>query len=192
MRRIPAHCVPGAFDRRAQWHAQRQRSRCGTLRRICNTGPAATPCPALFLCARASAVSGAGAQAASNFGELTRRDEARTFDTPTPFALPSRDRMTLAHPRTSSGFLICINAPEGCQRGTHTNETAYPLGVYTHKHTAQRLSYSGRTLMMASTSTAIPRGSVLVPMAERAWYPRSPKTCIYVCMLYVHAPQAHG
>ena len=47
------------------------------------------------------------------------------------------------------------------------------------------LSYSARTFMMASTSTAIPRGSVLVPMAERAWYPRSPKTCIYVCMLYV-------
>ena len=38
-------------------------------------------------------------------------------------------------------YALCINAPEGCQRGTHTNETAYPLGtyakVYTHKHTAQ-------------------------------------------------------
>eukprot|EP00964_Phaeocystis_antarctica_P070764 scaffold43102_cov60-Phaeocystis_antarctica.AAC.2 len=25
---------------------------------------------------------------------------------------------------------IYINAPEGCQRGTHTKETAYPLGTY--------------------------------------------------------------
>jgi hypothetical protein len=36
---------------------------------------------------------------------------------------------------------MCINAPEGCQRGTHTNGTAYPLPphevltqVHTHKH----------------------------------------------------------
>ena len=30
---------------------------------------------------------------------------------------------------------MCINAPEGCQRGTHTNETAYPLGTYASVHT---------------------------------------------------------
>ena len=44
---------------------------------------------------------------------------------------------------------------------------------------------SGRTLTMASTSTAMPSGSVLVPIAERAWYPRSPKTCIHTYITYI-------
>ena len=32
-------------------------------------------------------------------------------------------------------YALCINAPEGCQLGTHTNETAYPLGPYASAHT---------------------------------------------------------
>jgi hypothetical protein len=30
---------------------------------------------------------------------------------------------------------ICINAPEGCRHGTHTNETAYIRGTYSRVHT---------------------------------------------------------
>ena len=40
-----------------------------------------------------------------------------------------------------------INAPEGCQRGTHTNETAYPLGTYASVHTQTHSSaYDRRPL----------------------------------------------
>ena len=37
--------------------------------------------------------------------------------------------------RACEATCTCINAPEGCQRGTHTNETAYPLGTYASVHT---------------------------------------------------------
>ena len=30
---------------------------------------------------------------------------------------------------------LCINAPEGCQHGTHTNGTAYTRGTYSRVHT---------------------------------------------------------
>jgi hypothetical protein len=31
--------------------------------------------------------------------------------------------------------IICINAPEGCRHGTHTNGTAYIRGTYSRVHT---------------------------------------------------------
>jgi hypothetical protein len=32
-------------------------------------------------------------------------------------------------------IIICINAPEGCRHGTHTNGTAYIRGTYSRVHT---------------------------------------------------------
>ena len=39
-----------------------------------------------------------------------------------------------------------INAPEGCQRGTHTNEAAYPLGTYARVHTQTHSSARQSTM----------------------------------------------
>ena len=41
---------------------------------------------------------------------------------------------------------IYIYAPEGCQHGTHTNETAYPLGTYAYT------SQSDTTTLLAGST----------------------------------------
>ena len=51
---------------------------------------------------------------------------------------------------------ICINAPEGCQRGTHTNETAYPLGTYASVHTQTHSSARQSTMRAHAVAGASP------------------------------------
>ena len=53
----------------------------------------------------------------------------------------------------SSPPAICINAPEGCQHGTHTNETAYPPGTYAGVHTNTQLSPSNSLDRIPNCST---------------------------------------
>ena len=52
--------------------------------------------------------------------------------------------------------LYFIDAPEGCQRGTHTNETAYPLGTYASVHTQTHSSARHSTMRAHAVAGASP------------------------------------
>jgi hypothetical protein len=49
--------------------------------------------------------------------------------------------------------IICINAPEGCRHGTHTNGTAYIRGTYSRVHT-QTHTNTNKHRNVARQSTA--------------------------------------
>ena len=67
---------------------------------------------------------------------------------------------------------ICINAPEGCQRGTHTNETAYPLGTYASVHT-QTHSSARQGTMRAHAVTITATGTQLTTVSKKDEMPRT-------------------
>ena len=56
----------------------------------------------------------------------------------------------------SSSCLTLINAPQGCQRGTHTNETAYPLGTCASEHTQTHSSARQSTMSAHAVAGASP------------------------------------
>ena len=60
---------------------------------------------------------------------LTRRKPGR--ETSDCHGRARLGRVLGEHPRS---HFICINAPKGCQHGTHTNGTAYTRGTYSRVH----------------------------------------------------------
>ena len=76
----------------------------------------------------------------SHSGEPTREPEHRQNDASPLLAGGSRQS---TRGRTFKSFRVEVDAPEGCQHGTHTNGTAYTRGTYSsvdirHKHTQTR------------------------------------------------------
>ena len=59
---------------------------------------------------------------------------------------------------------MCVNAPEGCQHGTHTNGTAYPLGSYASVHTQ---AHSAAAAAMCTQPDARAREAPISPSDKR-------------------------
>ena len=56
-----------------------------------------------------------------------------------------------------NNIILSVLAPEGCQRGTHTNETAYPLGTYASVHTQTHSSARQSTRSINPRTSALSR-----------------------------------
>ena len=64
-------------------------------------------------------------------------------------------------------YSLCINAPEGCQRGTHTNWTAYSLPTYTYLPTRYLRKYT-HTITSAEFAPPQARAAALRPASRQA------------------------